>query len=452
MKLRKKLTAGLLAAMMAVSTVPAGVSAEWEWSGEEWTEEDTLYSMIYGTSWVGNKMYSDHAEACLSYPIVHIDNRMTELGSLTGDNSLLITADQLKSSEYTDKISLGFTFTFNYELDFTVGQYSQGLLSISSVDGSFSTTTELIELFSTTTGRALYSVALQLNKEDLQSGIVIRLAEKGENDKFVTDVNQMISPQNPLNLRTLEVRNIYNYKKAATLEGVSGDLDAFGSITIPASMLADYPADEEKRPGALLCFEYDLKSDIPLYGSIFLDYRITGETSLLYSIGILYNGSDNNYSLMSLYDDRPKKNGLTVKYGTDAEETVYHGAILKSVSVYLPIGVTYPAESGYQSVGESIAALGTGKIVAQKTSVKDGKYDARFVEKVNTSELSGKSKAVFSLSNGTKTSSVSTNKYYTSLTADGETITAESGTVFLTYTVKDIPENVNVTVTGVTLE
>lgn len=51
MKFWKRLAAMLLAAVMAVSAIPAGVSAEA--SGGEWTEEDTFNSMLYRCGYLG---------------------------------------------------------------------------------------------------------------------------------------------------------------------------------------------------------------------------------------------------------------------------------------------------------------------------------------------------------------------------------------------------------------
>lgn len=371
-----------------------------------------------------------------------------------GNNSILITADQLKPETCKDKVSLGFNFTFENHLNLFQKAY-YGEISVTSVNGSFTATAPIYKVFDTATGKRLYQGCIECSKKDIQSGIIIRLTDESENpyDNYNKGLNKLIRESGkPLYLRAFDIHNFYNYEKVAELAGISGDLDTLGSITIPQSMLATYPTEDEKRPGARLCFEYDLKSDIPQNGYVSLQYFVTGETTFPYASASLLEGSNDNYNFVELHDDRPKKNGLTVKYGTNTDGTVYHGAILKSVSVYLPVGVTYPAESGYQSVGESAADLSAGKLSVQKTSVQDGKYDARFVKKVNTSELSGKSKAVFSLTNGRKTASVSTDKYYTSLTVDGETISAESGTVFLAYTVKDIPENVNVTAANIILE
>lgn len=111
-------------------------------------------------------------------------------------------------------------------------------------------------------------------------------------------------------------------------------------------------------------------------------------------------------------------------------------------------------KAGFYSDGSSILDAALGTIVPQKTAVKDGKYDIRFIKKVNSGDLSGKSKATFTLTSskdGSRT--VSTTKYYTGLTFDdGTSATAASGQVFLCYTVTGVPEGVTVEATNVVLE
>ncbi|MCM1334259.1 MAG: hypothetical protein NC084_04240 [Bacteroides sp.] len=447
MKLRKKLTAGLLAAIMAVSVFPSGISAE---QSGAWTDEDTFNSMLYSTVYTSNKMYSDHAESTYSYPVVHIDERETTLGVLTGNNSIQITAGQLKSNAYNDKVSLGFQFTFENHRILPTASYLYGNISVSSGDGSFTSTTSNYGYYDSPT-RSMYGFAITCKASDLQSGIVIRLAEEKEDDQFYNPLNTVIRSGNPLYLRCVEVRNIYNYEKATTLEGISGDLDALGSITVPASALASYPVEDESRPGALLSFDYDLKTDAP--SLIGLDYQVKGQYYSYGQIGTLVGNIDQNLiSLLNANYSYPKQNGITVKYSTSDG----YGAILKSVSVYLPTGVTYPDEpatdTGYHSVGESIKNVPVGTAVTQKTNVVNGKFSERFVKKVAATDVVGKTKATFTLSNGTVAKTVSTTQYYTSLTVDGEKVSSGEGYVFLVYTLSGIPEGVNITATGVTLE
>lgn len=112
-----------------------------------------------------------------------------------------------------------------------------------------------------------------------------------------------------------------------------------------------------------------------------------------------------------------------------------------------------PEKSGFYSDGLSILNAEIGTTVTQKTEVKDGTYDVRFIRKVNADTLSGKSKATFTLTANGVTKEVSTAKYYTGLTFDdGTSAKAESGQAFLCYTVTGVPENVTVTADRVVLE
>ena len=87
--------------------------------------------------------------------------------------------------------------------------------------------------------------------------------------------------------------------------------------------------------------------------------------------------------------------------------------------------------------------------VKQNTAVVDGKYNTRFVQKVSEDDIKGASKIEFTLSNGSKTVKAVSTKYFSSLTVNGEKVSADDGYVFLSYTVKDIPEGVTVTCTNV---
>lgn len=113
-----------------------------------------------------------------------------------------------------------------------------------------------------------------------------------------------------------------------------------------------------------------------------------------------------------------------------------------------------PSKQGFYSDGTTISDAAVGTTVTQKTEVKDGTYDVRFIQKVNADTLAGKSKATFTLTSskdGSRT--VSTTKYYTGLTFDdGTSAKAESGQAFLCYTVTGVPENVTVTADRVVLE
>ncbi|MCM1335718.1 MAG: leucine-rich repeat domain-containing protein [Bacteroides sp.] len=112
----------------------------------------------------------------------------------------------------------------------------------------------------------------------------------------------------------------------------------------------------------------------------------------------------------------------------------------------------------FSSEGEtSIKNAAPKVIVTEKTALRTANngvkyYNERIVQKVAAEDVVGKTKATFTLSNGTVTKTVSTTKYNTALTVDGEKVAAGEGYVFLVYTLTDIPEGINITVLGVTLE
>lgn len=112
-----------------------------------------------------------------------------------------------------------------------------------------------------------------------------------------------------------------------------------------------------------------------------------------------------------------------------------------------------PSKQGFYSDGTTLSDAAVGTTVTQKTEAQDGKYNVRFIQKVNADTLTGKSKATFTLTANGVTKEVSTTKYYTGLTFDdGTKATAASGQVFLCYTVTGVPENVSVTASRVVLE
>lgn len=87
-----------------------------------------------------------------------------------------------------------------------------------------------------------------------------------------------------------------------------------------------------------------------------------------------------------------------------------------------------------------------GKTVTQKTAVEDGVYSQRFIKKVFAKDLVGVTKIVFTVSNGTKTATYESTKCYSSLNVNGGSLSAGDDYVFLGLTIKDIPENITVTI------
>ena len=100
--------------------------------------------------------------------------------------------------------------------------------------------------------------------------------------------------------------------------------------------------------------------------------------------------------------------------------------------------------AGYQDAANT--TIPEGKTVTQKTAVEDGVYSQRFIKKVAAKDLVGATKIVFTVSNGTKTATYESTKCYSSLNVNGGSLSAGDDYVFLGLTIKDIPENITVTI------
>ncbi len=105
--------------------------------------------------------------------------------------------------------------------------------------------------------------------------------------------------------------------------------------------------------------------------------------------------------------------------------------------------------SGYSA--ESVI-IPTGETVIHKTATVDGVYSQRFVEKVAAADLESAEKVVFTVTNGTKTAVYESNKCYNSLNVNGEAVSAGEGYVFLCLTIKDIPEDIAVSIKSVDIK
>ena len=106
-----------------------------------------------------------------------------------------------------------------------------------------------------------------------------------------------------------------------------------------------------------------------------------------------------------------------------------------------------PTTSGYTN--DLIAVIPENTTVTMKTAAAEGVFSQRFVQKVSVEELEGASKVEFTLSNGTDTVKCSTDKCYSSLYVNGSIQQAGEGFVFLCFTVKDIPEDTQLTVEAI---
>ena len=114
------------------------------------------------------------------------------------------------------------------------------------------------------------------------------------------------------------------------------------------------------------------------------------------------------------------------------------------------ISVELIPEPMFNKTAAEFEAADAGKIVSQTATI-DGKVAKRFTMLVGLDAIKKATKVEFTLSNGTETKVYTTDKYYTSLTASGEEVTAPEGYGFVTLTITDIPDGVTVTCTGIEL-
>ncbi len=113
-------------------------------------------------------------------------------------------------------------------------------------------------------------------------------------------------------------------------------------------------------------------------------------------------------------------------------------------------------KDGTETVKATVTTLQKDTLYKQVTvaSGEEGskKYSARFLKLVAKDSVADKSKAIFTINNGTKDIETVTTEYYTSITAAGGALTAPEGYVFLACAIKNIPEDITLELKGCVLE
>lgn len=190
---------------------------------------------------------------------------------------------------------------------------------------------------------------------------------------------------------------------------------------------------------------WDIISDCSDYSKIVLKYSDSTLDSILFSVTYSDNTQDFQTATAASgeitleLDDAKKSDVLHVSIGGSS--------IPGSIKI---ISVELIPESMFNKTATEFEAADAGKIVSQ-TAIVDGKVAKRFTMLVGLDAIKKATKVEFTLSNGTETKVYKTNKYYTSLTASGEEVTAPEGYGFVTLTITDIPDGVTVTCTGIEL-
>ncbi len=181
------------------------------------------------------------------------------------------------------------------------------------------------------------------------------------------------------------------------------------------------------------------------YSKIVLKYSDSTLNNILLTVTYSDNTQDfqlatgANGEITIELDDAKKSDVLNVNIGGSS--------IPGSVKI---ISVELITEPMFNKTATEFEAADAGKIVSQ-TAIVDGKVAKRFTMLVGLDAIKKATKVEFTLSNGTETKVYKTNKYYTSLTASGEEVTAPEGYGFVTLTITDIPDGVTVTCTGIEL-
>lgn len=399
---------------MAVSTA---VSAVAEGSEDQFQIGDTSYYDDYGNvvQEDGFKYHSYGEPTILT---------LYSLGTITSDSPVTILSDQFTSEEIPNYVAVSIYFI--------PSNSNAPFIDILDSDGNRKGPRILCSH-----GGNVWSSIGFFSRDQLKKGLSVQFTDTSGNG---------LDWVKPANIIMLEVRRAYCYEKKAVITEANGVLDELSIRSISSESLSEYPISQYTSDDEWFEWIYYGRTKIEIHCEIIeADPSLSvnyGNHSSVVDFDFDFDGDELCYQ--EILNEEIKKNGITFKG---------HGVKINSVEVWV---ITEreepPVVEGYQSAGSSIQDVPVDTVVTQKTAVADGRYGERFVKKVAASDVVGKTKATFTLSNGTVTKTVSTTKYNTALTVDGETISAGSGYVFLVYTLSGIPENVNVTVTGVTLE
>ncbi len=445
MTFRKRLAAGLLAAVTAVSATISAGAIEGGW----------LH--LYENRELGEDGYYGYWD---EHTVVFLDGEtietLTDLGTIENlgepANETTIRIPPEKLSEYP----IGTVFSIKsdgwnfYARDNDRGDYYQG--SGSHFDGKYYVLTRKMK----ESGILLTGYADADVGETRQDSGSVTI-------ESVSFSNAVAVEHKSVNLALSAESDLYKLIPIA-VEGVNRGgilLDESGSAKISTEMLKEIPV------GSIVHIGYDTSKKMTVGESY--TFNMTVNRTKYYTCeieqkAVSITDPSAQDSEAALFDYRSR---LTIEFSLTSEMkmngltfTGPNDVYINSIVCWVPdenseITPIQPVvKPGFSTpTGEtSVKEVPLGTVVTQKTAVSDGRYGERFVKKIAASEIEGKTKATFTLSNGTFEKTVPVTCYYTSLTVDGETVSAGSGYVFLVYTLSGIPEGVNVTVTDVTLE
>lgn len=469
MKLLKRLAAGLLAGVMAVgATISAGaIAGGWGNVFETRVGEDPDYAnaIIYD----GN------------HKVVYGDGEtietLTDLGTIRNfgdpeaETSILIPASELESYPVGTMaivhITVANDFDADEDADDDIDTRSVNYVGVYVRDGKRE---DLLQHIGgeynpfTRSGSTIFLITQNMK----ESGVLFtgyEVANEGELYGSIAVTVQSVEFTDSVAAEYEHKGEFLSHKYEYIPSGIEGVylsgvmLDENGSAKITTDDLNGIPV------GSIITFTFGTTKRMEMNESYTIEIGLNGRKVRAYvdqgapSLTDTFDPSDEAalfYHRVYVpteefrLTEEMKSKGITLTGPSDVFLMTSNSWIPSESSEIVPVKpVVTP---GFSSVGSSIQDVPADTVVTQKTAIADGKYNERFVKKAAAADVVGKTKATFTLSNGSVTKTVSTTKYNTALTADGETIPAGSGYVFLVYTLSGIPEDVTVTVTDVTLE
>ena len=218
----------------------------------------------------------------------------------------------------------------------------------------------------------------------------------------------------------------------------------------PANATTDDDEEEETTGVGYLNITEDIAGYV---GDITITVNYTGNSSWDSSwINLIYYDAATDANVTLKYAEGAASGEGTLTFSITAEEL----ATLQSSS-YVEVNASYDSDNAKYTAfidSASVSGLKPYVLYTQKTDVVDGKYSQRWVELITEEDAVAYSKGtlVITRENDNKTMTVTLTKYYNSVSAAGEKLTAPEGYVFLAYAMLNIPADIVLSASTIELE